>query len=72
LRNKPIFKFKLKIISNLLKIGKHTIAVVRDVVQRNGSILSHPQLPIINKRLEFDGKIRTHLDGSFVIESNNN
>nr|CAD2165288.1 unnamed protein product [Meloidogyne enterolobii] len=48
---------------------KHTIAVVRDVVQRNGSILSHPQLPIINKRLEFDGKIRTHLDGSFVIET---
>uniref|UniRef100_A0A915M735 Phosphate transporter n=1 Tax=Meloidogyne javanica TaxID=6303 RepID=A0A915M735_MELJA len=51
------------------RLRKHTIAVVRDVVQRNGSILSHPQLPIINKRLEFDGKIRTHLDGSFVIET---
>ncbi|KAL7076003.1 hypothetical protein ACQ4LE_004261 [Meloidogyne hapla] len=47
---------------------KHTIAVVRDVVQRNGSILSHPQLAF-NKRLEFDGKIRTHLDGSFLIEN---
>uniref|UniRef100_A0A1I8BK31 Phosphate transporter n=1 Tax=Meloidogyne hapla TaxID=6305 RepID=A0A1I8BK31_MELHA len=67
------FSFMMKGMSSIQwwevgKIGKHTIAVVRDVVQRNGSILSHPQLAF-NKRLEFDGKIRTHLDGSFLIEN---